>query len=126
MAGVKSNAFPPLPLQCSLSMKASRSPLLLLCSCAVAVFPLSAQDSIRGFSAKDAAAEKRIEEQARAIPDAMRLRTDMEFMAALPHHAGSPRDKVVAEWILAQLKQWGLDAHFEEFEPLLPYPTIRE
>jgi N-acetylated-alpha-linked acidic dipeptidase len=107
-------------------MKASCPPFLMLCACAAVAVPLVAQDSIRGFSPKDAAAEKRIEEQARAVPDPSRLRADMEFMAALPHHAGSPRDKVVAEWILAQLKQWGLDAHFEEFEPLLPYPTIRE
>src|SRR5271154_248905 len=107
-------------------MKASYPPLLFLCACGLAASLLTAQDSIRGFSAKGADAEKRLEEQARAIPDPSRLRAAMGFMGASPHPAGSPRDKVVAEWVLSQLKQWGLDAHIEDFEPLLPYPTIRE
>lgn len=81
---------------------------------------------MRGFPAREATQEKRWEEQARAIPEPDRLRKDMEFMAAQPHQAGSARGKVVAEWILSQFKEWGLDAHIEEFEPLLPYPTIRE
>ncbi len=83
-------------------------------------------DTMRGFPAREATQEKRWEEQARAIPEPDRLRKDMEFMAAQPHQAGSARGKVVAEWILSQFKEWGLDAHIEEFEPLLPYPTIRE
>ncbi|MBV8571736.1 MAG: M28 family peptidase, partial [Acidobacteriaceae bacterium] len=29
-------------------------------------------------------------------------------------------------YILGQLKEWGLDAEIEEFEALLPYPTVRE
>src|SRR5581483_6353034 len=46
--------------------------------------------------------------------------------AAEPHNAGSPRSKAVAEHILGMLKDWGLDAHIEEFEALLPYPAFRE
>lgn len=54
------------------------------------------------------------------------MRKYMEFQAAEPHNAGSPRCKVVAEYILGMLKEWGLDAHLEEFEPLLPYPSVRQ
>ena len=101
-------------------------PLFLVCSFVSLAPSAGAQDSIRGFTSKEAVSEKRVEDEAQAIPDPARLRKDMEFMAALPHHAGSARDKVVAEWILGQLKQWGLDAHIEQFEPLLPYPTVRQ
>jgi N-acetylated-alpha-linked acidic dipeptidase len=87
---------------------------------------LPAEDSIRGFQTKDLRAQRQLEEKAVAIPDPARLRKYMEFMAAQPHHAGSARDKAVAEWALAQLKEWGLDAHIEEFEALLPWPTVRE
>jgi N-acetylated-alpha-linked acidic dipeptidase len=38
---------------------------------------------------------------------------------------GSPYDKQNAEWILAQYKQWGWDAHIETFDVLFPTPKIR-
>lgn len=81
---------------------------------------------MRGFLSKDIPDEQRLEQQAQATPDAARLRRYMEFQAGEPHHAGSPRSKVVAEYILGQLKEWGLDAHIEEFEALMPYPTVRQ
>lgn len=97
----------------------------LLCG-AIFASTLPAQDTIRGFQAKDLPAQRELEEKARAVPDPARLRKYMDFMAAQPHHAGSARDKVVAEWALGQLKEWGLDAHIEEFEALLPWPTVRQ
>ena len=82
--------------------------------------------SMRGFLLSDVPGEQKLEQQAQAIPDTERLRQYMEFNAAEPHNAGSPRSKVVAEHILSLLKQWGLDAHIEEFEALLPFPTVRQ
>ncbi len=82
--------------------------------------------AMRGFLAKDVLEEQRIEQQAQAIPDAARLRKYVDFLAAEPHHAGSPRSKAVAEYILGTLKEWGLDAQIEQFEALLPYPTVRQ
>jgi N-acetylated-alpha-linked acidic dipeptidase len=32
----------------------------------------------------------------------------------------------VADYILGSLKEWGLDATVEQFEALLPYPTVRQ
>ena len=81
---------------------------------------------IRGFLSKDVAEELTLEKQAQAVPDTGRLRKYMDFMAAEPHNAGSPRSKVVAEYVLGHFKEWGLDAHIEEFEALLPTPTVRE
>ena len=36
-----------------------------------------------------------------------------------------PASKAVADYLAAQLKDWGLDVHIEEFEALMPYPTSR-
>ena len=49
----------------------------------------------------------------------------LKHMAAEPNHVGSPHDKANAEWILAQFKSWGWDAHIETFRVLYPTP-IRE
>jgi N-acetylated-alpha-linked acidic dipeptidase len=81
---------------------------------------------MRGFLTKDIADEQGFEKQAQSVPDTGRLRKYMDFMAGEPHNAGSPRSKVVAEYVLGNFKEWGLDAHIEEFEALLPTPTVRQ
>jgi N-acetylated-alpha-linked acidic dipeptidase len=81
--------------------------------------------AMRGFLAKDISGEQKLEQQVQAIPDPTRLRKYMDFLSAEPHHAGSPRSKAVAEYILGTFKEWGLDAQIEGFEALMPYPTIR-
>ncbi len=86
----------------------------------------SAPDTaIRGFSPQHAAAERELEKKLQAVPQADRIRDAMKFMSEEPHHAGHPNSKRVAEYILAKYKSWGLDAHLEEFEALMPYPKER-
>jgi N-acetylated-alpha-linked acidic dipeptidase len=53
------------------------------------------------------------------------MRSDLKIMTAHPHHVGSPYDKQNAEWILAQFKAAGWDAHIEEFDVLFPTPKQR-
>ena len=48
----------------------------------------------------------------------------MKLLASEPNHVGSPHDKANAEWILAQFKSWGWDAHIETFDVLYPTPII--
>ncbi len=98
-----------------------RAHVLLLISAALS----PAQPPIRGFTAEQAKAEHEREEKAFAIASPDRIKLHMERMSANPHHAGSPGGKAVAEYALAQFKEWGLDAHIEEFDALLPYPTTR-
>ena len=65
------------------------------------------------------------EQQARAIPDAARVRTFIEKLSNQAHLAGTPQSKETAEYILAQLREYGLDAHIEQYEALLPTPQSR-
>jgi N-acetylated-alpha-linked acidic dipeptidase len=84
-----------------------------------------AQTDIRGFSPSQAKVEREHEDQARALPEPQRIRSYMERMSQEPHHAGSPASKLVAEYAAGLLREWGLDVRIEEFEALLPYPTVR-
>ncbi len=61
----------------------------------------------------------------RAIPDTANLRAYMKHLSARPHHLGSQYDKENAEWILAQFREWGLDAKIESFNVLFPTPKER-
>jgi N-acetylated-alpha-linked acidic dipeptidase len=71
------------------------------------------------------AADPQWEEKFRAIPSPQNLRDYMERLSARPHHVGSPYDKDNAEWIVAKLKSWGLDAKIENFDVLFPTPQDR-
>lgn len=84
-----------------------------------------AQTPIRGFPQASVPAQQGLEQKARALPSADRIRSYMQRMAAQPHTAGSDGSKAVAEYALQQLRDWGLDAEIEMFDPLLPYPTER-
>jgi N-acetylated-alpha-linked acidic dipeptidase len=46
----------------------------------------------------------------------------LQEMASAPNHVGSPHDKANAEMELALFKQWGWDAHIEQFQVLYPTP----
>ncbi len=81
--------------------------------------------SLLGFTPASARAELDLEKRFQAIPDPARMKANMELLAARPHHVGSPYDKQNAEWLLAQYKQWGWDAHIETFDVLFPTPKTR-
>ncbi len=72
------------------------------------------------------AAEPSWEQKFRAIPSTQNLREFMQRLSARPHHTGSPYDKDNAEWLLAKLKSWGLDARIENFDVLFPTPKERQ
>ena len=61
----------------------------------------------------------------RSIPSPDNLRDYMKRLSARPHHVGSPYDKENAEWILSRFKEWGWDAHIENFDVLFPTPKER-
>jgi N-acetylated-alpha-linked acidic dipeptidase len=65
------------------------------------------------------------ENKFREIPDPAHIRENMRRLSARPHHVGSPYDKDNAEWLLAQLKSYGLDAQIESFSALFPTPKLR-
>ena len=46
----------------------------------------------------------------------------LKTLSAEPNHVGSPHDKANAEMVLSLFKQWGWDAHIEEFQVLYPTP----
>ena len=80
---------------------------------------------LRGFPSGQWKIEHDLEEQAKAVPQAERLRIYMDRIAAKPHHAGSPGSKAVADYLAAMLMDWGFDTRIETLESLIPYPTIR-
>jgi N-acetylated-alpha-linked acidic dipeptidase len=102
-----------------------RVPLALLC---VFTLLLQAADStapLRGYTASEASQQRDWEKKLRAIPSAEKEREYMRHLSARPHHVGSPYDKENAEWLVATIRSWGLDAKIEIFDSLFPTPKER-
>jgi N-acetylated-alpha-linked acidic dipeptidase len=83
------------------------------------------EQPLYGYSAESSRTERQWEEKFKAIPKPENLRAYMQRLSARPHHVGSPYDKDNAEWILAKFKEFGLDAHIEQFDVLFPTPKER-
>ena len=105
-------------------MRKLASCFMLIATSAYAVDP--AVPPMRGFTADHSASEVTWEQKYRAMPDPARIRENMRRLSARPHHVGSPYDKDNAEWMVAQLKSYGLDAQIEEFSTLFPTPKSRK
>ena len=99
--------------------------LLCVSFAAYAVEPNSSAP-LRGYTAEHSASEVQWEQKFRALPNTDNLRENMRRLSARPHHVGSPYDKDNAEWLLTQLKSYGLDAKIEQFEALFPTPKSRK
>ena len=93
--------------------------LFLLAATSDEISPLA------GYSAASSRAQRDWETKFRAIPAQANLRDYMQRLSARPHHVGSAYDKDNAEWILSKFKEWGLDAHIENFDVLFPTPKER-
>jgi N-acetylated-alpha-linked acidic dipeptidase len=63
-----------------------------------------------------------LEQRFDAAIDPQELDDWMRQLASQPNHVGSAHDKANAEWILAQFRRWGWDAHIETFRVLYPTP----
>ncbi|MGA7522264.1 MAG: transferrin receptor-like dimerization domain-containing protein [Acidobacteriaceae bacterium] len=102
-----------------------RLPIAAICLFAVTTYAADMGHSLRGYTPQDSATEISWEQKFRAIPEPDRIKENMRRLSARPHHVGSPYDKNNAEWLLAQLKSYGLDAQIEEFTALFPTPKSR-
>jgi N-acetylated-alpha-linked acidic dipeptidase len=105
-------------------MKTGLAALLGLCLASPMAIPQEPVP-LAGFTADSARAERDWEAKFRAMPDTALMRAYMERLSARPHHVGSAYDRDNAEWLLAKLREWGLDAHIENFDVLFPTPKER-
>jgi N-acetylated-alpha-linked acidic dipeptidase len=77
-----------------------------------------------GFRAHTSSDQRAIERKFRALPSRTRARDAHSFLTAEPHVAGSPRDRLLAEWVRDRWRDYGLEqVEVVEHEVLLPYAT---
>ena len=99
--------------------------VLTLLSSLTSSATLDNDQPLTGYSTEGTRVERDWEGKFRAIPSPDNQRDYMKRLTAQPHHVGSAYDKDNAEWMLAKMKEWGLDAHIENFDVLFPTPRER-
>lgn len=84
----------------------------------------AAQDasSLDGFAPDEATAERRWEEQFRAVPAPASAREHLRRLTLESHVAGTPEDYQTALYVRDQMRAFGLVAELKEYQVLLPYP----
>ncbi|MGH8144729.1 MAG: M20/M25/M40 family metallo-hydrolase [Rhodanobacteraceae bacterium] len=81
-----------------------------------------ADSHMLGFTASGATQELNLEQRFDKQLSASEMRDWLKRLSSQPNQVGSPHDKANAEWVLAQFKKWGWDAHIEKFDVLYPTP----
>jgi N-acetylated-alpha-linked acidic dipeptidase len=96
--------------------------LLLLAGPALAQNSTTAA-AIDGFSAERAVAQRRWEEQFRAVPSPTSAREHLRRLTIEPHIAGSKEDYDTAVYVRDQLRSYGIAAELRQYDVYLNYPN---
>ena len=76
-----------------------------------------------GFTAEGSAAERRWEDEFRAVPAPASAREHLRRLTAEPHVAGTKEDYATAIYVRDQIRSYGIASELKEYEVLLPYPN---
>jgi len=108
-----------------------RVPALAFAAGSITAAWLSAQtpqppaSRLRGFSAAASAAELVRERDLASRTDAKANEADFDVMTAEPHHAGSPYEIKLADYVAGKFKEFGIEPAKYEYSVLLPWPGER-
>jgi N-acetylated-alpha-linked acidic dipeptidase len=76
-----------------------------------------------GFTAAAAGAERMLEADAIARPDAARAREHSRVLSARTHVAGTPEQERTRDYVIAQMKAMGLETEVRRYDVFMPHPT---
>jgi N-acetylated-alpha-linked acidic dipeptidase len=76
--------------------------------------------SISGFH--DVPGEREVEQKFMAVPDPKLAEEHLRILTQAPHIAGSPEDKVTAEYVAKKFREAGLDTEIVDYKVWLNYP----
>ena len=87
---------------------------------------LAAQQSaapLPGFTSAASAAERTLEAQAIARPSAARAREHSRILSAESHVSGTPAQARTRDYVVAQMREMGLETEVRQYDVFLPHPT---
>src|SRR3977135_4054907 len=96
----------------------SKSALISMLALAL---PLRAQTT-PGYSQQAAVAERAIEADAIARPSPSSASAHSRFLSLQPHMAGTPAQARTRDYVVSQMKSWGLETEVRSYSGWMPHP----
>lgn len=81
------------------------------------------QSSMAGYAPGDAAREHALEADAVARPSAVESESLSRHLSAETHVAGTPAQARTRDYVIAQMKRWGIDTEVRTYDVWMPHPT---
>src|SRR5437868_8309938 len=84
--------------------------------------PISAQPVAPGYSPQATTAERAIEADAINRPSPAQAAAHSRFLSLQPHMAGTPAQARTRDYVIAQMKSWGLETEVRSYRVWMPHP----
>jgi len=83
----------------------------------------AAQGSLPGYSTASAAAQRRLELDAAALPTPASAAEHARALSREPHVAGTPAQARTRDYVIERMRAWGLDTEVRAYDVWMPHPT---
>ena len=103
--------------------RAARCVAALIALVAAALLPLEAQSPMTGFSPAAAARQRTAEADAISRPAAERAAAHARALSREPHVAGTPAQASTRDYVIEQMRSWGLTTEVRAYDVWLPHAT---
>jgi N-acetylated-alpha-linked acidic dipeptidase len=76
-----------------------------------------------GYTAVNAAAQRKIESDAAAVPSPTNAAEYARALSREPHMAGTPAQARTRDYVIDRMKSWGLETEVRAYDVWMPHPT---
>ena len=91
--------------------------------CVLVAGTARSQQPLVGYGAAGSAQERRLEADAIARPSPARASTYSKALSHEAHVSGTPAQSRTRDYVIAQMKQWGLETEVRSYDVWMPHPT---
>ena len=95
---------------------------LVLSMALTIAFPLRAQTALPGYSQQAATAERAAETDVISKASPVKASEHSRFLSAQPHMAGTPAQARTRDYVVSQMKSWGLETEVRAYRVWMPHP----
>ncbi|HTJ21195.1 MAG TPA: M20/M25/M40 family metallo-hydrolase [Gemmatimonadaceae bacterium] len=96
---------------------------IVVAVCMSAAAAARAQQPLVGYSAANSASERRLEASAITRPSPSTAAAHSKQLSREAHVSGTPAQARTRDYVIAQLKRWGLETEVRAYDVWMPHPT---
>jgi N-acetylated-alpha-linked acidic dipeptidase len=82
-----------------------------------------AQQAMPGYTPADAARERQLESAVIAVPSPRAAEMESNVLSRVTHVAGSSQQAATRDYVIAQMKSWGIPTETRTYQVFMPHPT---